>query len=94
MDRFVNMDHGNSLPIAKRPRVGFGTPPKNQGRWDDMDDGCWLGWGSSKNSNNGLGSMGFCLETAMVEFRSEKCRMIFESFLSDLFGGLSDFFGG
>ena len=78
MDPFVNMDHGNSLPIAKRPRVGFGTPPKKN-TVDGMtwDDG--MGWGSSKNFNNGLGSVGFCLETAMVEFRSEKCRTIFGS---------------
>ena len=76
MDPFVNMDHGNSLPIAKRPRDGFVGPKKAR-----VDGMIWmmdgLGGGSSKHFNNGLGSMDFCLEALMVEFRSEKCRTIF-----------------
>ena len=71
MDPFVNMDHGNSLPIAKRPRVGFVGPKKPTVDGMIWDDG-WVGLGSSKHFNNGLGSVGFCLETAMVEFREEK----------------------
>lgn len=42
VDPFVNMDHGNSLPIAKRPRVGFVGPQKTTVDGMIWDDG--MGW--------------------------------------------------